>query len=461
MKKHLILTFSLAGILLLAGCSSGDGDNAPDTPDYVYEEFAKASASFKMRAKETETVSKLSGETMVQSEYQYDVTNVRGDHPAVKKTISQVTSSGFTSSTYSYIKGSRGFVAEEGLDYKNEVFEIEALDSDGSKVVYDREFANPFSFLTKGDVAIKDSEPNCFSLNNNGKLQLFSRYLLAPSYEVASVDFLFEGENLKKIHLESKLYEITYQDAYTSNYILANLKYTVDCNISDIGNATYTHLEPEKSKDKEKESILKNAFKNMGENFTMSINTHYKDEAPNTEYDTYWYFNGGDAVYHQQTLSDRSRRFDLYYKKDTSKSEDLLYLYDFDETTGTWKYYEPIASSSYNITPQDYSFFLPKFADTAPELFEYDEENDKFVCSNERALAYLGNAFLGGGYKASYFTLGMGDQAEIYLNSDKTKISKIVVGYNEVDSEGYDISRSFTLTFSNVGTTIIPSFVEA
>ncbi len=460
MKKRILLTLSLAGIMLLPGCAQkANEEQELVTPDFVYREIKKAATSYKMRAQETETITKSSGEEMVKNQYQYDVINVRGEHPAVSKTISKVTSSGFSSSSYSYIKGSRGFVAEEALDYKNEVIEKESFDEDGSKVVYDREFANPFLFLVEGDVTpIKDKEGHYAIIDT--KLQLFGRYLLAPGYQIESTELVFEGESLKQVLLESKQFEINYQDAYTSNYVLSNLKYTVTCNLSELGTATYSHLEPEKSKNKEKEDILKTAFTNMGKNYTMIINSHYKDEEPNTDYDSYWYFDGSNAVYHQQHLDDTSKKYDLYYKKDASKSEDLLYLYHYNETESKWDYYTPISGSSYNVNPQDYSYFSPKFLEIAPELFVYEEEQDRYVCKNTSALPYLGNAFLGGGYLSSYFTLGSGDQAEIYLNKDKTKVSKVVVGYNEVDSEGYDVSRSYTLTFLDVGTTKIPSFVE-
>ncbi len=457
MKKDALTVISCLGLLSLAACGSLNDEY--NVPDFVYQEIALASSSYKMRAQENEKISKANGETMVENVYQYDVTNVHGDNPAIKKTISQTTSSGFSSSSFSYIKGERGYVAEEILNYKNEVEEMEALDEDGSKVIYDHEFANPFSFLKKGDLISVEGKDGHYRISDNKK-QLFARYLFVPGYQIETAELLFSGEKLEKVHLESPCFEITYQDAYTSNYVPSFLQYSVDCHLSELGEANYPHLEPEKSKDKEKEEILGNALKKMGTNYTMIINTHYKDEEPNADYDTYWYFNGEDAVYHQQHLSDTSKQFDLYYKKDASKSSDLLYLYDYDETAGEWVYYTPFAASSYNVNPQDYSYFLPKFLEVAPELFVYDETNDKYVCENASALPYLGNAFLGGGYKASYFTLGMGDQAEIYLNKDKTQVAKVVVGYNEVDSDGYDVSRSYTMTFLDVGTTKIPSFVE-
>ena len=39
--------------------------------------------------------------------------------------------------------------------------------------------------------------------------------------------------------------------------------------------------------------------------------------------------------------------------------------------------------------------------------------------------------------------------------------NKVVVGYYAVDSQGYDVSRAYTLNFFDVGTTVLPSFVNA
>lgn len=458
-KVNLLLLISLVSAPFLASCNEEKATEEIAIPQYVYEEISKASLSYKLRAQETETISKKSGEVMVKNQYQYDVTNVHGESTGVSKTISKTTSSGFYSSSYSYIKGSRGYIAEEILNYKNEIEEMEVFDENNSRIVYEREFANPFSFITSGDIASIEGEENSFALKEE-KRQLFASYLLSPGYEIDNCTFIFEDEKLTKLSLSSPTFDIVYQDAYTSNYIESTLKYDLDVRLSDVGCATYQHLQKEASKNPEKEATLKTALTNMGTNYTMIMNTHYQDEKPNTEYDSYWYFDGGSAVYHQQTGTDTSKRFDLYYKKDLSKSPDLLYLYDYNEETNKWDYYEPIAAASYNVDPQPYSYFTPVFQEVAPELFTYDETNDKYVCKNKAALGYLGNAFLGGGYKTSYFTLGQGNQAEIYLNKDKTKVSKVVVGYEDIDSEGYDVSRSFTMTFIDIGTTKIPSFVE-
>lgn len=464
-KVKPILIFSLS--LLLASCSTGgpsssSSEEPPSSepsssdsqqiaiPDYAYTQIQAAGNSYRMKAKETETVKNAKGDVLESNVYQYDFLNDSSSTGGVH----QVSIADGQSTVVDYVRGTRGYVAEEGLSYANEVFQTEAL-IDSSKAVYDQEFANPFLFLVEGDLTAEGE--NHFLLNPK-KSQLFAKYLLGGQYAVDKIEFVYEGEALTQILVASSAYSMTYQDANSKLYIPATLTYLADCRFQNLGASRYAHLEKAKSKDAEKEAILKNAFEAMGNNFTAVVNCHYQDEEPNSKYDSYWYFTG-DAVYHQSHIDDESQRYDLYYHK-AEGSGDKLYLYDYDEKRGEWIYNSPIYSSSYNVDPQDYSYFLPKFASMAPELFTYDEDKGAYICQIDAAVKYLGNDFLGGGYKTSYFTQGKGNQAEVYLNKSGTKVDKVVVGYKDVDSQGYDVSRSYTLSFLNVGNTKLPSFIK-
>ncbi len=432
-----------------AHTSSSSAETA--IPDYVYLQIRRASESFRLKARESENVTRSDGVLLLSNTYDYDILNDSSSNGG----IHEVSVSKGETTIVDYAKGSRGYAAIEGLNYKNEVFQTEAL-VDSSRVNYDQEYANPFLLLKEGDLRrIDESHYELSSLKN----QLFAKYLLGCAYSVSSVIFSYTGEALTGISISSLPYSINYEDKNTSAYIPCTLAYEVDVRLSGLGSSNYAHVLPAESQDKEKETALKTAFSNMGDNFTMVVNSHYQDEEPDEQYDTYWYFTGEEA-YHQAHLNDQSKSYDLYYHKDESKGDDKLYLYDYDEKAGQWAYNKPIYSQSYNVDPQDYSYFLPKFADMAPELFTYDETKSAYVCQIDAARKFLGNDFLGGGYKTSYFTYGEGNQAEVYLNKSGTRVEKVVVGYYAVDSQGYDVSRSYTLNFLNVGSTSLPSFVK-
>lgn len=466
MKKRAKTTLFLSFSFLLCACGGSGGEAASSSvssesnssssietavPDYVYLQIRRASESFRMKARESENVTRGDGVLLVSNTYDYDILNDSSSNGG----IHEVSVSKGEVTTLDYAKGSRGYAAIEGLNYKNEVFQTEAL-VDSSRVNYDQEYANPFLFLKKEDLCrVDESHYELSSLKN----QLFAKYLLGCAYSISSIVFSYTGEALTGLSISSLPYSINYEDKNTSTYIPCTLTYEVDARLSGLGSSAYVHVSPVESVDKEKEDVLKTAFSNMGDNFTMVVNSHYQDEEPNEEYDTYWYFTGEEA-YHQAHLNDQSKAYDLYYHKDASKDDDRLYLYDYDETSGQWAYNKPIYSQSYNVDPQDYSYFLPKFADMAPELFAYDETKSAYVCNVDAARKFLGNDFLGGGYKTSYFTNGEGNQAEVYLNKSGTRVEKVIVGYYAVDSQGYDVSRSYTLNFLNVGSTVLPSFVK-
>ena len=466
MKKRAKTTLFLSFSFLLCACGGSGGEAASSSvssesnssssietavPDYVYLQIKRASESFRMKARESENVTRGDGVLLVSNTYDYDILNDSSSNGG----IHEVSVSKGEVTTLDYAKGSRGYAAIEGLNYKNEVFQTEAL-VDSSRVNYDQEYANPFLFLKKEDLCrVDESHYELSSLKN----QLFAKYLLGCAYSISSIVFSYTGEALTGLSISSLPYSINYEDKNTSTYIPCTLTYEVDARLSGLGSSAYVHVSPVESVDKEKEDVLKTAFSNMGDNFTMVVNSHYQDEEPNEEYDTYWYFTGEEA-YHQAHLNDQSKAYDLYYHKDASKDDDRLYLYDYDETSGQWAYNKPIYSQSYNVDPQDYSYFLPKFADMAPELFAYDETKSAYVCNVDAARKFLGNDFLGGGYKTSYFTNGEGNQAEVYLNKSGTRVEKVIVGYYAVDSQGYDVSRSYTLNFLNVGNTVLPSFVK-
>lgn len=466
MKKTKSFALSLISLTLLS-CSQVEASSQSSSesqissekeeiPQYVYTEIKKAAQSYTLKAKESETLSKKDGSNMFTNVYQYDITNVRGERPAFKETLSQQTSNGTSATTISYVRGSRGYASNLYLDYKNELVE-EEITEDGSKVDFDIDYANPFSLLINEDI-VESSENGKYEIAES-KRALFLHYLLGTVYSTSSVTLSFTGETLTGMEIKSDNYEIIYQDAYTNQYIVCDLTYTVDIRLSKIGSSSIDLITPVSSNEKEREDILKNAFKNMGNNFTAIVNSHYQDEEPDTYFDTYFYYDGS-KIYHQSSLSDESKRFDLYYKPDSERGEGVLYLYDYDEDNNVWIYNEPKYSASYNVDPQSYAYMSPYFSEIAPELFTYQKDKNRYVCDVEEAIGHLGNAFLGGTYRTSYFTNGEGNQAEIYLSSDNSKVEKIVIGYEATDDQGYDISRSYTIKYTNIGTTSIPSFVE-
>ena len=455
MKKFKFSLLAVLSLTLITSCNE-----KIETPknDFIKAFLKDAQVSFTLKAQEQESVYKKDDSLMFTNKYNYDINMVTsGATPAIKESLRVESINGNSTSSFKYVKDKDGFVAKEALDYKNEIFYNQVRDDNSAKINYDQQYSNPFLLLNVNDFELKDG---VYSLNKR-KTQLFSYKLLGLSYEISDVLFNFEGEALSNITIKATDSNIQYQDAYTGDYIPAILRYTTTVYLSDLGKTSYDHLEVAKSRDKEREDTLTKALEPLkAGNYTMIINEHYQGEKGDSKYDSYWFYDGSNAVYHQQHVGFPDRNYDLYYKKDESRSKDLLYYFDFNKDTGKWEYNEPVYSQSYNNDPKPYSYFISKAGDTSPYLFSYDEATSTYVCDNEYAIGFLGNAMLPGSYPIRDFTNGAGNLAKIKLTSDN-KIDTITVGYYYVDDQGYDLSREYVIRFVNVGTTVIPDWVEA
>lgn len=438
--------------LLLASCSE-----THTVPEYVSSFLSEANKSYTLLAKEKEIVNRTDGSLLFENSYNYSILSTSGDNARIKETLSYTKNGETNVQNINFVKDSDGYVATEALNYKNEVV-TKVYRSNNSKVIYDNEYRNPFSLLSKADFTyVEDGK---YRLNDL-KTSLFTYYLLGIDYKMENVYFNFTDEKIDTITMNSGVYDGATQDANTCNYIKIKYSYSTEIFVSDVGTTQIKGLSKQASRNAEKEAILKSALSELSGNYTITMNEHDRDEKANTEYDSIWYFNGSDKVYHRQSADTEVRNYDLYYKVDkTIADDDKLRYFDFNEETGKWDYVKPTYSQSYNVDPKTYDYFVLKCLDIAPELFKYDSENNKFVCDNSYVLGYMGNYLLPGSYAISYFTNGEGDKAEIFLNSSN-KIKKIVVGYTYTDPQGYEIPRDMDMTFSNIGTTEIPDYVEA
>lgn len=438
--------------LLVVSCNESNS-----IPEYVSSFLKEASKSYTLLAKEKEIVNRVDGTLLFENSYNYSINSISGDNARIKEDLSYTKNGETSVQSINFVKDSDGFVATEALNYRNEVI-TKVYKQNSSKVIYDNEYRNPFALLSNSD--LNYVEEGKYRIDDK-KTSLFAYYLLGIDYKLENAYLTFNNEKIDKILLNSGVYDGATKDANTGNYIKIKYSYSTEIFVSDIGSTVIKGLTKQASRNAEKEAILKSALSELSGNYTITMNEHDRDEKPNTEYDSIWYFNGTDKVYHRQSASSEVRNFDLYYKVDkTIADDDKLRYFDFNEETSKWEYVKPTYSQSYNVDPKTYDYFILKCLDIAPELFKYDSENNKFVCDNTYVLGYMGNYLLPGSYAISYFTNGEGDKAEIFLNSSN-KIKKIVVGYTYTDTQGYEIPRDMDMTFSNIGTTEIPEYVEA
>lgn len=432
----------------------GEEPVEPEKPDlsFIQEFLDCARLSYTLNADEKELINRASdGALVVENNFKYDISNISGKDARIKETVTAISGGEMSRSSIEYVKDENGYVATEVLDYSNTIIDKKVA----GNAIYDVEFANPFSLISIEDFTLE----NDYYLLNSRKNDIFLKYLLGINYEIDNVKFYFTNEEFEKITISSVDYENTYLDLNINQYIPVNISYETEVTLSNIGTTAIEGKKVLESRNSDKEEALQKAFEQIGTNFTIILNEHDRDYEPNHDYDTVWYFNGEDAVYHQQTMGDTRKSYDLYYKTDEAFPDGKLRYFDYDETTATWNYVEPVYSQSYNSAPKTYEWFLPKFSTVSPLVFDFVEEENKYVVTNTDVLGYIGNAFLPGAYSISYFTNGAGDKCEIELTTDG-KIKNITVGYYYEDSQGFPLWRDFDLQFLNIGKTTIPSWVE-
>lgn len=455
--KHKKITALVASSLCTLGVVGCQPKVEEENLGFIKTFLEKARNSYTLKSKEEEIVNRLDGSLVVKNEFFYDIKNAsEGQSRVYQKFYTNVGGENISQSL-SLVKDEKGFAATEVIDYSNKVITKPIL-SDGKKVLFENEFFNPFLLINEKDLTKTETEGK-YLLNPN-KVDLFSYYLFSNKTPLTELAFEFKGENFDKITAISKEYEGVFLDKNSQSYIPVKYFYETDVLLSNIGETSIEGLKPVASRDKERETILKNALSEITGNYTIIINEHDRENPPNPDFNTVWYFDGEGKVYHQQRIGDESRRYDLYYKidKETYGDEKLRY-YDFNEETKSWEYSKPIYAQSYNADPKGYDWFVPKVADVAPELFKYEEEGNKYVCDIDDVIGYIGNNFLPGCFAIKFFTEGYGDKCEITLNSEN-KVSSIVVGYKFYDTQGFELHNDFEMNFININSTTIPSWVE-
>lgn len=444
-KNILVLPFILGTIV---SCNN----TKPDGSVEEIESFLNlAKKSYIFKARETDTVTNLSTNTLMYTETcDFDYLTISGENARIDR---KEIYNGSTTRVY-YVKGERGYVSRQALNNKNEVMVQEVFDESTSRELFDTSYLNPFLLLEASDFILPVTG-HTYELNED-KYNLFMYYFLGTTTRVSRILFhLDDKDNIKfDIYFESVEYPV--EDAYTNLYVNASISGQISGYFEDLGVASREFVSPKTSKNVTRETALETALQSLSSNnYTIVMNEHYEGDEGDTDYDSYWYFDG-ESIYHQAHLNDQSKIYDLYYKADKERG-DKMYLYDYDEETGTWVYNDLVHAQAYNVSPKTYDECVAKFAETSPLIFDYDETKDIYVINDEDTLAYIGLYLLPGVYQIKDFSYGMGNKCEIKLNGNK--IDYITVGYY-AESDGYDVSREYTMRIINQGTTSIPSWVE-
>lgn len=348
-----------------------------------------------------------------------------------------------------------GFFME--LTYENEVVEIQAVDDTGAVANFGLYYGNPFAYITENDFSKVDD--NTYLLNKEKSSFLASRLfgILDDVFYalIEKTTFHFENGTLKTINLEPIDVDTKLQMGYEIIDLIIDSN--VEMTISDIGTAKVNA--PVKKEHKAEHTALENALKAVGNNYTLIV----KEEMHETNllsyiesdnyYESHFYF-ADEYLFWRPGYLEEYPEYDPACDAVVKFNENgSVTGYGLDSATNTWTTGALFANGLSKVNGNTVDVFRPIVAGVAPEIFEYDAEEDAYHICKEIA-PYIGYDCFVPAITAPQELSGYGTDCTIKLNDGI--IDEIIVEFYYNNSFVERIG-TITLDFSNIGTTSLPS----
>ena len=345
------------------------------------------------------------------------------------------------------------------LTYENEIIETQAIDDMGAVANFGLYYGNPFAYITEDDFTKVND--NTYSLSRE-KASFLSYRLFGVLDDIfyALIDettFHLENGTLKTINLKPFDVDTEIQMGY--EIINCVIDANVDMRISDIGTAKVDA--PTKKVNKPEHAPLASALAKVDRNYTVIV----KEEIEVTSltsgsyerdyYESHFYFADDYLFWRPGYLADYPEydpAVDVVVKLN---SDNTVTGYGFDEATNTWTKGALFSNQLSAVNSNAVTDFVPVVSGVAAEVFNYDAENDIYTATPE-LLAYIGvDCFIPLITAAQTQELwGYGTGCSIKLENGNLK--EIVIEYY-FNNQFIERVGTFTLEYSNIGTTTLPS----
>ena len=410
----------------------------------------EARQGFNMVASSTRTtINSLTNKEISKDITKYDYIFDNHERAKVKQTVTTNVQEE-QSVTVNFVRDDEGFLAQEYVNYKNELDLYLFKDDSGSKVPYDSMFINPFKLLNELDFIQDETNSDLYHLNPK-KIARFEYYTVAKNCPTKDITFLFNENELNKITIISERLEGKAYLEESKSYVKANWTYEDELQLKDLGEARIDSLaisSPNKYNDEVKEILTK-----VNDNYSLKQSLHLDGfEADPSDVHTIYFDK--DKCYVDMDMSVEDISKDELYKKDKFKDDDLLYKHIYDSESSKWVL-EPVKEAySYNLLPENSSYFIPNMKDIDPSLITKNEKYNYYTIANDYAKSFIGSGFLSDFDALPYFDEGYGDGA--FIKYDKTKEEINIELPFAINLYG-DIQRFiFEVTYFNIGNTKLP-----
>lgn len=330
---------------------------------------------------------------------------------------------------------SKGYLQERLLNEKNETYD-NSLTTGGIR--YETRFYNPFEMLDEEDVV--DNKDGSYTLKEGFARQVASWF----GYSFSEI----EDRTLKKalITLEGEAFKslsLVYNPVAVP---LSNLVGEFQIKFAATGSAMSLPALTPLQDDGTDKTALVSAFQSLGNNFTCTF--LLKSGTMNLVTSQKWkiYF-AGDSVYYDCDIYSSVPGLttgDLYMTK-AAASDSFLTLYDYDSPTK--KFNKTTAKTTYDAEKPSYSAISTNFfsKSSSDYVCRFGYETSVFAALEPPRARYDAYTLAADSCKISIDNLGFPSIKETFLN----------------DSMGFGEEETITVSYSDVGTTTIPTAVTS
>ena len=334
-------------------------------------------------------------------------------------------------------EGDDGYAYFYELNYDNTVKKYPIMGMQSyEEVNFSYYCMNPFEYLIPSDFT-KTGE-NTYKLSNTKSAFFASTVLVDVSGaflgKIDFCEFTLEGDTLKSFKLIPHEFHLSETDVENLSAVYFMSDYEATFDVKDIGSAKVEKAKPREVKPEH--AALQTAFDAFAcNNYTINMYilfTNQEDEELGENF--FWYYYDGDELY----IS-----FDYFQNEPNLTGGD---------------YFKPNQNGMYNVGGQmvTYKQLMPVLTDVKAELFDYNPDTDTYKVCKEM-VSYIGSIALVPPISTIgvELSLDITDNFEIKLGNDGN-IEYIDFSY-EYEQVLYTEFANARMTFSNIGTTVIPN----
>lgn len=330
----------------------------------------------------------------------------------------------------------------ESLNYRNIVTKDYA---DYSKIKFSSAYTNPFASLTYDNFKLTDDGTYAITGLKARSFVTALQYSISADVSIEKAYFTFTNNSLQAFDLQIESYV---SDGYTYT-----LSFHVDIKAS--GEAvTIDHIMPIEDDGTDK-TALKASFDKIGNNFTLTFDFKETDEVGYDEPYTSMYYYDGTKIFnqHDSSMGDSLDSPDTLFYPGTDDSSVLLRAI-YSSTSSS---FDPNGYSDMNYTPISYAAHLPQLGTISTNFFTTNADGG-FVCLDSyKSLLF---SYLEPYNERRALFADSATSIKITIDNDGNPVIGLGYSYDLYDDGELSVYE-VTITFSNIGTTVLPTYVSS